>query len=113
MSGEVVFKVKKVSDLTDAIQSSKKTGLPLLIKFEASWCAPCKKIAPALQQLAMTYRNVFFIKIDVDNFQDISAEFNIQSMPTFIGMKNGKIIGKVEGADIQRVRQLIDALLNS
>lgn len=110
MSHTNVFHVKQANELTDAIQSSKKTGLPLLIKFEASWCGPCKKIAPALQQLAMVNRRVFFISIDVDEFQEIAAEFNIQSMPTFIGMKNGRIVGEVKGADVQRVRQLIDML---
>jgi len=77
--------------------------------FSASWCGPCKAIAPTVESLANDDRfrgNVLVVKIDVDLFEDISGECDVSCMPTFQLYQNQKLVNKVEGADEQKLTQL-------
>ena len=57
--------------------------LQLLVDFTASWCGPCKMIGPYFEELAAKFQNVVFVKVDVDDLDDIAAECGISAMPTF------------------------------
>eukprot|EP00483_Globobulimina_turgida_P006965 UN06979 len=82
----------------------------LLIDFFASWCGPCKMIAPKIEQLSKEYINVQFIKINVDKMQEIAQEYKISAMPTFVFIKNKQEISRVRGADIDSIINQLDAL---
>jgi thioredoxin 1 len=78
-----------------------------VIDYTASWCGPCKIIAPIFEKLHEKYPNANFAKIDVDNEQ-ISAvcnENHISSMPTFIFYKNGVEVFKFSGANVKKLEQ--------
>lgn len=86
-------------------EASKQTSKLIAIYFTASWCGPCKLILPAVNEFAEKYADVDFIKIDVDELDDVAQEFGVQAMPTFILMKKGKQVDKVVGAkkdDLQK-----------
>jgi thioredoxin 1 len=85
-------------------------GQPRLtvVDFFATWCGPCKAIAPHLHQLAEKKSNVAFVKIDVDKAQEIAAEYSIRAMPTFMFFKSGQKVDGFEGADWQRVVQMVE-----
>ena len=61
-----------------------KSGRPIVIDFYATWCAPCKKIAPKLQELSVEYMNVDFYKVDTQEEERLAIAFNIQSVPTLM-----------------------------
>ncbi|KAL8550385.1 hypothetical protein ACS0TY_008996 [Phlomoides rotata] len=89
-------------------EASKQTSKLIVIDFTASWCGPCQFIQPAVHELAEIYKNVDFIKINVDELEDVSNEFGVQAMPTFILMKRGKEVDKVVGAKKDDLRKKIE-----
>lgn len=60
-------------------------------KFGATWCGPCKALAPILEQVSQEFPNISFVDIDVDQSPALAAEFNIRSVPTLVAWKAGKV----------------------
>ena len=83
----------------------------VVIDFFATWCGPCKVIAPLLDQLSKEYESVKFIKVDVDQFSDIADEYDIASMPTILFTKNGEDVGRLVEPDMSGMKAIIDKLL--
>ncbi len=76
-----------------------KATMPVLVDFWADWCAPCKMIAPMVDDLANEYDGkVTFVKLDVDANPETSIKFGIRSIPTLLLFKNGKPVDQVVGA---------------
>ncbi|KAG8366840.1 hypothetical protein BUALT_Bualt16G0009700 [Buddleja alternifolia] len=78
--------------------SSKQLNKLMVVDFSATWCGPCKFIEPAFKDMAAKYTDVDFVKIDVDELSDVSREFGVQAMPTFVLLKQGKEVERVVGA---------------
>ncbi|CAJ1827981.1 unnamed protein product [Sphenostylis stenocarpa] len=76
----------------------KNTTKLIVIDFSASWCGPCKTIEPVIHAMAKKYTAVDFVKIDVDELSDVAQEFQVQAMPTFVLVKEGKEIDRIVGA---------------
>ncbi|XP_010539941.1 PREDICTED: thioredoxin H2-like isoform X1 [Tarenaya hassleriana] len=76
----------------------KESSKLLVIDFTASWCGPCKMMAPVFQGLAEKFTDVEFVKIDVDEVPDVAREFGVQAMPTFVLVKRGREVDRVVGA---------------
>ena len=75
-----------------------KSGQPVLVEFFATWCAPCKALAPTLKQLAdRTGDKLKIIKIDIDQSRAAASKFQIQSVPTMILFKDGKVVWRQSG----------------
>ena len=76
----------------------------LLVDFWAPWCGPCRMVSPVIEQLAKDYAGrIVFAKVNVDENQSITKSFAIQSIPTMIIFKNGKVFDVITGA-LPRVR---------
>ena len=72
---------------------------PVLVDFYATWCGPCKQMAPVVDKLAGTYKDkVKFYRVDVDANSSVAAKYNVNSIPTFIIFKNGKRVDSYTGA---------------
>ena len=71
-------------------------GLAVLT-FSASWCGPCKMLAPVLEELSSETEGINFVKVDVDSNQDLANEFSVMSIPSTFLMKNGEPIAKTMG----------------
>ncbi|XP_074296096.1 thioredoxin H2-like [Silene latifolia] len=86
-------------------EASKHSNKLMVIYFTAAWCGPCKYMEPTIKELSANYRDVEIAKIDVDELFNVSREFGVQTMPTFMFIRRGKQIDKVVGAnkdDLQR-----------
>jgi len=86
---------------------------PILVDFWANWCAPCRVIAPALEELAREYAGRARVaKVDVDENGDLANRFGIRSIPTLVVFRQGKIVGQVVGAAPKvQLREMIDKQL--
>ncbi len=91
----------------------KNGNLPLVIDFWATWCGPCRAIAPIVEELANEYEGkVVIAKCDVEECDDIAAEFSIRNIPTLIFIKDGAVKDKLVGAVSKaKVEEKIQSLL--
>lgn len=75
-------------------------GKPMVLDFWATWCGPCRKIAPTIQELADQYEGQVIVgKVNIEEeADDLVSEFGIRNIPTILFMKDGQIVDKVVGA---------------
>ena len=83
----------------------------IMIDFFAAWCGPCKMISPVIEEMAKTYTEVVFLKVNVDELGDIAAAFRVQAMPTFIFVKDKKKVGELVGASKVKLETLVKKLM--
>ena len=76
-----------------------KSDLPVLVDFWAVWCAPCRMIAPIVEELADEKEGVLKVaKMDVDNNPNVPMKYGIRSIPTLLVFKGGEVVDQVVGA---------------
>ena len=77
----------------------KSGAQPLVVDFWATWCGPCRMIAPIIAELAQEYDGQITVgKCDVEENEDLAMEFGIRNIPTILFFKNGEVVDKVIGA---------------
>ncbi|XP_075234765.1 thioredoxin-like isoform X2 [Lycorma delicatula] len=74
-------------------------GKILIVKFYAPWCIKCKEISPLYDQLSVKNKKLKFLKINVNKFKQLSNEWNIEGVPTFMFFTNEKKVKIIKGAD--------------
>ena len=82
----------------------------MIIDFYATWCGPCKAIAPLFESLATEYHEIKFVKVDVGVDKTSASYFNVQSMPTFIAFVNSEMFQRNVGANPQSLKELVELL---
>nr|XP_043617543.1 thioredoxin H-type-like [Erigeron canadensis] len=103
----VVIGCHNVDQWKDQFQKHVEIKKLAVVDFTASWCGPCRVIAPVLAEYAKKFPNVTFLKVDVDEVKEIAEEYDIEAMPTFLFFKEGKIVDKVIGAKKEELLALI------
>lgn len=103
-----VKKIDQKSILDGLIADPANKGKLFVIDFTAKWCGPCKMIAPLFDEMSEEFSDsCIFVKVDVDEAPEISAAHNVMSMPTFLFIKNGKVVDRFSGASVEKLRQVI------
>ncbi len=91
--------VSHVSDAktweTDVINSS----VPVFVDFWAEWCGPCRMVGPVVEELANDYDGkIKFVKVNVDEANELASKYNVFSIPTLVVIKNGEVVSQQVGA---------------
>ncbi|WP_326951326.1 thioredoxin [Amycolatopsis sp. NBC_00348] len=89
-----MLEVTDASFATDVLQSEK----PVLVDFWATWCGPCKKLTPVLEEIAAEQSDVTFVKLNVDDNPDTARDYQVMSLPTLILFQGGKPVKQIVGA---------------
>ena len=71
---------------------------PVLLDFFASWCGPCKMVAPILDEIAQEREDIKVCKVDIDEQPELASRYRIMSVPTLMVLKNGQIMEQSIGA---------------
>ncbi|MCF0186480.1 MAG: thioredoxin [Bacteroidaceae bacterium] len=87
---------------------------PCIVDFYATWCGPCKKLAPIMEKLAKKYKGqISFYKVDVDKQEELSGTYGIQSIPTVFFCANGEIRSQVGLLPEEALEEIISELLSA
>lgn len=98
---------------TENFETLKGGDKPLVVDFWATWCGPCRMIAPIIAELAEEYDGRIVVgKCDVEENDDIAMEFGIRNIPTILFFKNGEVVDKMIGAAPKaKIQEKFEALL--
>lgn len=102
---------KKVIELSDDNFEEEvlKESRPVLVDFWAVWCAPCRIIAPVIDEIAESYGAKIKVgKVNVDDNSKIASQYGIRSIPTVILFKDGKVAEQVIGANAAEIKKIVE-----
>ena len=103
----------EVTITTENFESLRNGDNPLVVDFWATWCGPCRAIAPIIEELANEYDGKIVVgKCDVEENDDLAMEFGIRNIPTILFIKDGVVVDKHVGASTKsKLQEKFDKLV--
>jgi thioredoxin 1 len=89
-----VLNINKSNFEAEVLQSEQK----VLLDFWAPWCAPCRMLAPIVDEIAAERPDLKVVKVNVDEEVELAAEYGIMSIPTLVVFEKGEVVNKITGA---------------
>lgn len=87
-----------VTITTDNLEQYKNGELPLVVDLWATWCGPCKQLAPIIEELAGDYEGKIVVgKCDIEDSEDVAFEYGVRNIPTVLFFKGGELVDKYVG----------------
>jgi len=108
--GGAVQEPSSLDQVEAALLRASAEGKLVVIDFTATWCGPCKMIAPIFHELSEQIDSVVFLKFDVDENPDTAAKYSVSAMPTFVFIKGGEVVDRLMGANPARLKEMIEEL---
>jgi thioredoxin 1 len=111
MDIRTIKSIKSMQDFSNVIYNT--DNLPVVIDFTASWCGPCRTIAPSFLKVSQmeNAKGIIFAKVDVDDAQDVAEQCNVSSMPTFIAFYKGVKVMQFSGANLKKLEDMVNHCL--
>lgn len=102
----MVYQVKSKADLESKLTEA--GDKLVVIDFFATWCGPCKRIAPILEEIAKENEGkLVVLKVDVDEVEELVGEYSIEVMPTFVFKRKGEHLDTLAGSNEDKLKELI------
>ncbi|KAF5747686.1 hypothetical protein HS088_TW05G00413 [Tripterygium wilfordii] len=95
------------------LSEANKDGKIVIANFSATWCGPCRMIAPLYSELSEKYPSLMFLVVDVDKLSDFSSGWDIKATPTFFFLRDGQQVDKLVGANKPELQKKITAAVDS
>lgn len=89
-----VKEVKTIEEFNEVIATNKIVAVDMW----AAWCGPCRQYSPVFEKVSETTENIAFVKVNVDEVNEIAAEYNVVSIPTTLIIKDGKVSNRIVGS---------------
>ncbi|KAI3767106.1 hypothetical protein L2E82_17192 [Cichorium intybus] len=103
----VVIGCHTVEEWEEQFQKHVDSEKLVVVDFTASWCGPCRRIAPVLVEFAKMMPHVTFLKVDVDELKSVAEKYSVEAMPTFMFLKKGEIVDKIVGVNKDNLRACV------
>ena len=105
--------VTQVSDTKSWEIDVINSDIPVFVDFWAEWCGPCRMVSPVVEELAKDYEGkVKFVKVNVDEANELASKYNVFSIPTLVILNKGEIVGQQVGAaSKESYKSMIDRAL--
>lgn len=108
----MVHQVKSKSELEAKFNEAGEKLV--VVDFFATWCGPCKRIAPLLDEIAEKNKDkLVALKVDVDEIEELVGEYGVTVMPTFIFKRKGQLLEKLVGSNEDKLKQSVEKHLNN
>jgi len=95
------------ADWAAALQLTRDADVAMIVDFTAVWCGPCQRIAPFFAELAAEYSGALFVKVDVDELEEVMQGAEVMAMPTFQVYKKGEKVDTLTGANNDKLAQMV------
>ncbi|KAI9200600.1 hypothetical protein LWI28_010310 [Acer negundo] len=102
-----VISCHTIESWNEQLQKGLESKKLVVVDFTATWCPPCRLIAPVFSDLAKKLTNAIFLKVDVDELKSVAQDWAVEAMPTFIFLKEGKIVDKFVGAKKDELEMVV------
>lgn len=108
LRGGEVLESKTWGEVETIIMRASNEGKLVVIDFSATWCGPCKMIAPLYEELSEDFSNAIFLKVDVDENHETAAKYGVKAMPTFLFIKRGEVVDAIQGANPALLKNMLE-----
>nr|GMC90166.1 thioredoxin H9-like [Ipomoea batatas] len=95
------------------LEEARRDGKTVVANFSASWCGPCRMIAPLYCELSEKHPSLMFLTVDVDELTEFSTSWDIKATPTFFFLKDGQQVDKLVGANKPELQKKITAIVDT